>query len=273
MKHRFSIDDIQFPQYNVSGGYIQPEYMEWERNEILNNTIFLTDYALPKVFEYKHKGVNVNAFIIESPWNTKFPHLFAELNYNLFDRIYTHNKTLLKLPNTKYIPLGGCWISPEYRKIFSKTKLVSYVVSKKVHEAGHKVRHYIKDSLGNAVDGYGEAYNNYVGYKHITLQPYMYQVVVENAREDYFFTEKLLDCFQTGTIPIYWGCPSIGKFFNKRGILSFNTIEGLKMIMNKIGKKDYNRRLEAIKDNFEKSKLYLTAEDYMITQYYGEKIG
>ena len=41
------------------------------------------------------------------------------------------------------------------------------------------------------------------------LRDYRYHFCIENIKRDYWFTEKLIDCFVTGTIPIYWGCPSI----------------------------------------------------------------
>lgn len=263
-----SLDDHQFAQYNVSGGQIPSEHIEWERQQILNNSVFLTDFSVTKLPQYKALGIKSNAFLIESPWNTKFEHLYANIYQEKFDTIYTHNRTLLKLPNARFIPAGGCWILPEERKIHKKVDLCSMVVSAKKHLAGHKVRHLFKDYLGSKVRGFGEGYLNYVGYKHLTTKPFMYQVVVENAKEDYYFTEKLLDCFQSGTIPIYWGCPSIGKFFNKKGILSFNTIEDLKKIFDRIGEKDYEKRVDAIHENFELSKQYLTAEDYMYKHYY-----
>ena len=37
---------------------------------------------------------------------------------------------------------------------------------------------------------------------------------------DLYFTEKLLDCFATGTIPVYLGAPDIDKHFNKDGIIN-----------------------------------------------------
>ena len=50
-----------------------------------------------------------------------------------------------------------------------------------------------------------------------------------NGRGDYEFDEKLIDCFLTGTVPIFWGCPSIDKFFkhhlNRHCILLVITIE------------------------------------------------
>ena len=57
------------------------------------------------------------------------------------------------------------------------------------------------------------------------LKDHRFSVVIENAKEDYYFTEKILDCFQTKTIPIFYGAPNIGDFFNINGILAVKTID------------------------------------------------
>jgi hypothetical protein len=80
--------------------------------------------------------------------------------------------------------------------------------------------------------------------------------VIENCKEDYYFTEKLIDCFLSGTIPIYYGCPSIGNFFNDQGILSFTTLEECFAIVHAISKRMYEEKLPFVKDNFERAKKY-----------------
>jgi len=47
----------------------------------------------------------------------------------------------------------------------------------------------------------------------------MFHVAVENVRQANYFTEKLIDCFLTRTVPVYWGCPNIGDFFDLAGII------------------------------------------------------
>ena len=56
----------------------------------------------------------------------------------------------------------------------------------------------IKGSLQNKKDG---------------LIDYTYSVAIENCAERGYFTEKITDCILTDTIPIYYGCPDITKFF------------------------------------------------------------
>jgi hypothetical protein len=67
----------------------------------------------------------------------------------------------------------------------------------------------------------------------------------------------------TGTIPIYWGCPSIGDFFDIDGILTFDTIDDLSEILNSLTPELYNSKIKNIKNNFELSKKYILSEDWI----------
>ena len=42
----------------------------------------------------------------------------------------------------------------------------------------------------------------------------MYSIAIESSQETNYFTEKLIDCLITKTIPVYWGCPNISEFFD-----------------------------------------------------------
>ncbi|GAG53179.1 unnamed protein product, partial [marine sediment metagenome] len=39
-----------------------------------------------------------------------------------------------------------------------------------------------------------------------------YHIAIENTSMNNYFTEKLIDCFQTLTVPIYYGAENIGEF-------------------------------------------------------------
>ena len=67
----------------------------------------------------------------------------------------------------------------------------------------------------------------------------------------------------TGTIPIYWGCPSIGDFFDINGILTFDTIEDLDNLLNTITPELYYSKMDSIINNFELSKKYVLSEDWI----------
>ena len=86
------------------------------------------------------------------------------------------------------------------------------------------------------------------------MKDYAFALVIENCKMDYYFTEKLVECIITGTIPIYYGCPNISKFFDLRGIITFNTQEELDDILSNLNEEKYNSMLEYAKINYEKAK-------------------
>jgi len=271
---KLSLDDVQFVGQYSSSWYNKPKNLEWEREAILDNRVFLTDRSVYKNRQYFQRGIETYAFLIESPWNTLTEHQYTMLDADKFKRIFTHYAPLLKFPNARFVS-GGCYIAEQNWGIYSKHKLISMFCSGKRHLPGHIIRHYIKDTFKDDVEGYGEGFGNPIDVynKIIGLEDYRYQIVVENAKEDYYFTEKIIDCFLTGTIPIYWGCPSISKFFNIDGIIQFNTITELDRVLAMLsvtGTQDYLERMNAIKDNFELAKQYVIPEDYMITKYRDE---
>ena len=79
----------------------------------------------------------------------------------------------------------------------------------------------------------------------------MYHLTVENSQFNNYFSEKIIDCFMTYTIPIYWGCPNVGDYFNPDGIITFNSVSELKHILTNLNESEYNKKIEAVKENYE----------------------
>ena len=94
-----------------------------------------------------------------------------------------------------------------------------------------------------------------------------FSVVIENGMIDTLFTEKLIDCFLTGTVPIYWGTPKIADHFNMNGVITFSTMDELGAILAKLTEADYSRMTTAILDNFERAHDYRVAEDWIFSKY------
>ena len=144
--------------------------------------------------------------------------------------------------------------------IQEKTKLNSFLFSDKNGAPGHRLRHEIAGKF-SGFDKFGKGARKHLKTKTTALKDYMFSITVENTKEDYWFTEKILDCFAVGTIPIYWGCPSIGDFFDTNGILIFDNIDELESILNNLTPELYYDKLESVKINYEKSKRYWIADD------------
>ena len=113
--------------------------------------------------------------------------------------------------------------------VAEKTHRCSIIASAKQDLVGHKLRHQAIDWLrrqDHKVDVLGRGYKPFE-HKQDGLLPYTYSVIIENVQEPDYFTEKLLDCFVCGTIPVYWGAPNIGHYFNVDGMVICNDLAEL----------------------------------------------
>jgi hypothetical protein len=96
-------------------------------------------------------------------------------------------------------------------------------------------------------------------------------MVIENVRKDFWFTEKIIDCFVTGTVPVYYGCPSIGDFFNTDGIIQFENPVNLSEIIKNLNHDIYSSKIKAIEENFTTAKKYLLAENQIFKYFNNEQ--
>ena len=78
----------------------------------------------------------------------------------------------------------------------------------------------------------------------------MFHITIENNKADDYFTEKLIDCFISMTIPIYYGCPNIGDYFNIRGMIIINDINDIEYLNNNLSEKFYSDRISYVEENY-----------------------
>lgn len=260
------IDDILFAHAKYSTDFQDSKYITWDRSPVngSEDVVIYTDNSLTKV---NQNVKNKIGWLLESPAVSGQQHEWIKSNISKFDTVFTNNRDLLEYDDRfKFVPTGGCWIKPEDQKIWDKTKYISIIASSKNWTDGHRMRQSILNNL-KGYDIYGRGFNP-INYKLIGLKDYMFSIVVENTKKDYYFTEKIIDCFKTGTIPIYWGCPSIGDFFEKDGIISFDNLNELKDIIDGLSVELYQSKMYYIQNNFVLSDRYLMAEDFMYQNYF-----
>lgn len=99
-----------------------------------------------------------------------------------------------------------------------KKKLISVITSNKAFTKGHidRIRFVkkLKEHFGEQIDIFGRGFNSF-GDKWEVLADYKYHIVIENSSQNYYWTEKLGDCFLAETYPFYYGCTNIDEFFPK----------------------------------------------------------
>lgn len=257
---KIKIFDNSFSHSKTMGNCYPTEakYFDWDRSEIVDNNndiVFFTDNKLKMAENPKYRG-KINVAMLLEP-RVILPNIYGyiEKNYNWFDYVLTHHKYLLGLDKRfVWYAQGGCWIKPEDRKIHTKTKNISIIVSKKRNTKGQILRHDIIKLFGGKIDlvcgsGYMPIRN-----KIDALRDYRYSIIVENCKEETYFTEKLIDCWATGTIPIYYGC-------NINGVIPFNCIEDLELTIKMCNENFYKRNEFMINDNFNEAQKYVCIED------------
>ena len=266
MNKKVLIQDVCFAHGESSCHERKPKNFTWARQNFKTDVCFYTDYVLSRVVNSPYKK-NIGWLIEPPSINPNGYKQIIELK-DKFDLIFTYSQELINTDPEKFkwYPHVGCWIKDEDIKIHDKTNLLSIIASNKSITSGHKLRHEVIKELGSSMDAFGRGIKD-LQYKLDGLSPYMFSVVIENIKYDDYFTEKIIDCFASGTVPIYWGTSSVKNFFNSDGIIFFETIEELSDIVYNLNKEDYFSRMDSIKYNLDKSKEFILAEDWIFKHY------
>ena len=196
-----------------------------------------------------------------------------------FETVFTHSAEVLnKYSNAKFIPANGVWYGRNHTEeqnlieiAKGKNKNICMISSDKTMCNIHKIRLELARKLDKEsnVDVYGNAVNKHLDSKDIALNEYRYNIAIENDIKPYYFTEKLLDCFASKTVPIYMGATEIEKWFNMDGIirLNLNDLDDIDKILKKCNENDYKERKEAIEDNYDRVKKFSCLEYYLSDVY------
>ena len=235
---------------------------EWDRSANIHPITVFTDENISDASS--HPSPNKIAWLYESPEVTRKAYNNVVKAPTQFDRVLTFHQPLLeKIDHARFTPIGGCWLHAHDWTISTKTRNLSIIASAKKSLPGHKLRHDVIHRHQREIDLIaGNGYKP-IALKIDALRNFRYSICIENCRANFYFSEKLIDCFLSGTVPIYWGCPAIGLFFNLDGMIVFENPRQLKSILAGLTEADYAERLVAIKDNFERAKRYAYVEHYV----------
>jgi hypothetical protein len=194
-------------------------------------------------------------------------------NHAQYDIILTYDDDVLRECKNARLCLSPAhtWINQElYTSIDTSQKKVgisSITGSKNLGTPGHALRQlfymnqlslpsyfvWFRSSIGQLLpDIHG---NPVIGPelsdKKSLFLDYQFSLVIENSRQKNYFTEKLIDCLITKTIPIYWGCPNISDWFDTRGWIILES-ESLSELRQKTGvMPTYNDYRESIEANYQ----------------------
>jgi len=197
------------------------------------------------------------------------PYQICDLRYQAlasykktYDFLLTHDETLLKKVDGSYLmEFGSCWIRDFQHE--DKEYSVSFLCGGKTITSGHNLRHEIWNSsqLINIPKNFfisgnysGGLHNSYgyprLGNKKHQLFQSMFHICIENVKNNNFFTEKLIDCLYAKTVPIYYGCPNIGDWFDTRGFIIVDNVNDVVEATNNLTIDTYMQKLEYVNSNY-----------------------
>jgi hypothetical protein len=102
--------------------------------------------------------------------------------------------------------------------------------------------------------------------KRVLFEHCMFHLTIENTRLENYFSEKLIDALISKTVPVYWGCPNIDKWFDPSGFIFLNDdVNYITTLLNNLTEDDYARRLPFIEDNYKRAEQYLDLQSRMTT--------
>lgn len=93
----------------------------------------------------------------------------------------------------------------------------------------------------------GGRYRNNVGgpvdNKRDFQKKYKFSIAFENASVNGYTTEKIIQAFSAGTVPIYYGNPRIAEVFNTKAFINCHDYESFDDVVKKIKELDNNPKL------------------------------
>lgn len=174
---------------------------------------------------------------------------FLRLSHRRFHRVLSADEVLLgQIPNGVFFPFGDSWVTDWREVTTEKTAMCSLIASAKRSQEGHKLRHEAVEWIraeGHDVDIMGMGYRPF-GAKSEGLAPYRFSVVIENVRERNYFSEKLVDAILCRCVPIYWGCPNIGDFFDPAAIIQCESAADVRRAIEQMSEAEFEARAPAL---------------------------
>lgn len=209
-----------------------------------------------------------------------------EKNHNKYDYILCFDTKTFNYPNVIPLLYGSTWIEKtDYLNIDRNIKeyKISSLCGTKNWTIGHSLRialfmnqlqlsRFPLEIFRTPPDGHGTLNNQILpdinnnkliraehSAKIDLFKTFQFSIVIENCREYGYFSEKIVDCLITKTIPIYYGCENIGDYFNTDGWILLQTndiISELNEKLELLNESYYNNYTSVIEENYHKAIQY-----------------
>jgi glycosyltransferase involved in cell wall biosynthesis len=203
-----------------------------------------------------------NSFLFAFEPPAVLPNNYQILNENLYNKIFTYRDDLVANKPHKYVKI---FFPNSYRNLLSIKKyntrkfLCNFSANKisshpdELYSSRLQAIKFYQNNYPELFDNYGLNWNKskikskgYIKDKLQTLSNYKFSLCFENQKNiEGYISEKIIDCFIAGTVPIYYGASNINKFIpfdayiDFRNFKNFNELHDFLIGMNETDWKVY----------------------------------
>lgn len=125
----------------------------------------------------------------------------------------------------------------------AKSKFCNFIYANPKCETRNNFFHALSDY--KKVDAAGPLFNNTTGLlgrkekewlaaKPAFMRSYKFSISFENESWRGYVTEKIVDAFLAGSVPIYWGSPDIAQHFNPNAFINCHDYNSMEAVINKV---------------------------------------
>lgn len=250
-------------------GWSEDGVYEWLKTSLEETNLHMNLLIDNTVLSENHDNENSYGVLIESPdileWyhrrlfssgETFFDRLTNKMLHgnHRFKRLYTFDKRYEGIPNTTIIG-QTCYpsVQPEKQDLYSdqKNNLLTFITTNKTLTDLHRFRVELANyMIGINIPVFGHGYKS-IACKSEVLKNSMFCVAIENGIYRGYHTEKVMDCFVTGCVPIYIGDPDIGEHYDTRGMIIYKTPQEMIDMGINVSVDLYQKMLPYVKRNFD----------------------
>lgn len=204
--------------------------MQWKEYTFTEDAVAECDYLV--ILEYPHDDFSVKVnpenvlHLCQEPPNEvsryrQYANKKVKLIFNQLD--IKRNNVLSHGALPWHVDQDYDFLSALQPDELQKENKVVWVTSSQRTSKGHHERMDFLDRIKGLpdVELYGRGIKP-IDDKWEVLSGSKYAIAYENFQSDYYWTEKIMDCYLSYTMPLYFGCNAIGNFFPKHSYIELD---------------------------------------------------
>ena len=199
---------------------INPDYLIYnvfgykENNSKYNNTIKIaiyTENTIPDLFKCDYAIGHAHISYLDRYFMLPFCFL-SKLNRTKHLNFEKIRNEVIKKPRKKFCVAAISQISPKFTDFFRLNFIEELNKYKKI-DMGGKYNNNIDGPIKNKIEFFKD---------------YKFSIAMENTNGDGYISEKIIDSFISGTIPIYYGSYMIDEYINPKSYILIKGPEDMK---------------------------------------------